>query len=105
MPGNWLGKNQPCGCATPVVIWGGGSTGNATFADVVIIWARNLDTKKVNAFVVKKGTPGFSTTKIENKIALRYAAEAAQPFACRFAPGAVRRVPSAPGRASPVSSH
>jgi hypothetical protein len=45
--------------------------GNATFADVVVIWARNMDTKQVNAFVVKKGTPGFTTTKIENKISLR----------------------------------
>ncbi len=45
--------------------------GNATFADIVVIWARNLDTKQVNAFIVKKGTPGFTTTKIENKIALR----------------------------------
>jgi acyl-CoA oxidase len=45
--------------------------GNATFADVVVIWARNLDTKQVNAFVVKKGTPGFTTTKIEAKISLR----------------------------------
>lgn len=45
--------------------------GNATFADVVVIWARNLDTKQVNAFVVKKGIPGFTTTKIENKISLR----------------------------------
>lgn len=45
--------------------------GNATFADVVVIWARNLETKQVNAFVVKKGTPGFETTKIQNKIALR----------------------------------
>lgn len=27
--------------------------------------------RQVNAFVVRKGTPGFQTTKIENKIALR----------------------------------
>lgn len=46
--------------------------GNATFADVVVIWARNLESKQVNAFVVKKGTPGFETTKIQNKIALRW---------------------------------
>lgn len=45
--------------------------GNATFAEVVVIWARNLDTKQVNAFIVKKGTPGFTTSKIENKISLR----------------------------------
>lgn len=45
--------------------------GNATFADWVVIWARNSETNQVNAFVVKKGTKGFKTTKIENKIALR----------------------------------
>ena len=45
--------------------------GNATFADWVVIWARNNETNQVNAFVVKKGTKGFKTTKIENKIALR----------------------------------
>ena len=45
--------------------------GNATFADVVVVWARNLDTNQINAFIVRKGTQGFVTTKIENKIALR----------------------------------
>ena len=45
--------------------------GNATFAEVVVIWARSSVSGQVNAFVVRKGTPGFRTTKIENKIALR----------------------------------
>ena len=47
--------------------------GNATFAEVVVVWARNLSTKQINAFVVRKGTPGFKTSKIENKncVALR----------------------------------
>ena len=45
--------------------------GNATFADNVVVWARNLDTKEINAFIVRKGTKGFRTTKIENKISLR----------------------------------
>ena len=45
--------------------------GNAIFADWVVIWARNNETNQVNAFVVKKGTKGFKTSKIENKIALR----------------------------------
>eukprot|EP00891_Asterochloris_glomerata_P004595 jgi/Astpho2/4595/Aster-00172 len=45
--------------------------GNATFADVVVIWARNLETKQINAFVVRKGNPGYKTGKIEKKIALR----------------------------------
>jgi glutaryl-CoA dehydrogenase len=45
--------------------------GNATFADLVVIWARDVDTNHVLGFVVEKGTPGFRPTKIENKIALR----------------------------------
>ena len=45
--------------------------GNATFADIVVVWARNSETKEINAFIVRKGTPGFRTTKIENKISLR----------------------------------
>jgi glutaryl-CoA dehydrogenase len=45
--------------------------GNGTFADLVIIWARDTDDGKVKGFVVEKGTPGFSATKIEGKVALR----------------------------------
>ena len=45
--------------------------GNATFADVVVVWARDVETNKVLGFVVEKGTPGFTATKIENKFALR----------------------------------
>jgi glutaryl-CoA dehydrogenase len=44
--------------------------GNATFADLVIIWARDEE-NHVRGFVVEKGTPGFTATKIEHKIALR----------------------------------
>jgi glutaryl-CoA dehydrogenase len=45
--------------------------GNATFADYIIIWARDLSDGQVKGFVVEKGTPGLSTTKIKDKIALR----------------------------------
>ncbi|HWG14721.1 MAG TPA: acyl-CoA dehydrogenase family protein [Streptosporangiaceae bacterium] len=45
--------------------------GNGTFADLVIIWARDTDDGKVKGFVVEKGTPGFSATRIEGKVALR----------------------------------
>jgi glutaryl-CoA dehydrogenase len=45
--------------------------GNGTFADLVIIWARDLDDDKVKGFVVEKGTQGFTTTKMEGKLALR----------------------------------
>ncbi|OMH34520.1 acyl-CoA dehydrogenase [Tersicoccus sp. Bi-70] len=45
--------------------------GNGTFADLVVIWARDEETNKVLGFVVEKGTPGFSATAITGKIALR----------------------------------
>lgn len=45
--------------------------GNATFADMVVVWARDVDTQHVLGFVVEKDTPGFTATKIENKMALR----------------------------------
>lgn len=45
--------------------------GNGTFADYIILWARDTEDNHVKGFVVEKGTPGFTATKIENKIALR----------------------------------
>jgi glutaryl-CoA dehydrogenase len=45
--------------------------GNATFADLTVIWARDVEDDQVKGFVVEKDAPGFSTQKIENKIALR----------------------------------
>lgn len=39
--------------------------------DMLSSLARNVNTKQINAFIVRKGTRGFSTTKIENKISLR----------------------------------
>ncbi|MEV7320783.1 acyl-CoA dehydrogenase family protein [Streptomyces sp. NPDC093970] len=45
--------------------------GNATFADNVVVFARDVEDNKVKAFVVEKGTPGFKPVKIEGKIALR----------------------------------
>ena len=45
--------------------------GNATFADLVVVWARDVETGHVLGFVVEKGTPGFTATKIDRKMALR----------------------------------
>jgi glutaryl-CoA dehydrogenase len=45
--------------------------GNATFADHVIVWARDVDGNQVKGFVVHKGAEGFSPAKMKNKIALR----------------------------------
>ncbi len=45
--------------------------GNATFADVIIIWARDVDSDQVKGFLVEKGAKGFSVEKMEDKMALR----------------------------------
>jgi len=45
--------------------------GNATFADVIIIWARDLDSNQVKGFLVRKENPGFKAEKMEDKMALR----------------------------------
>jgi glutaryl-CoA dehydrogenase len=45
--------------------------GNATFADVTVIWARDIHDNQVKGFLVEKGTPGFTTHKMEGKMALR----------------------------------
>jgi glutaryl-CoA dehydrogenase len=45
--------------------------GNATFADVIVIWAKDEADDQVKGFLVEKGTPGFTATKMEHKIALR----------------------------------
>ncbi|WPO82573.1 acyl-CoA dehydrogenase family protein [Chryseobacterium sp. JJR-5R] len=45
--------------------------GNATFADLVIIWARDLGDGEVKGFIVEKDNPGYSVEKIKGKMALR----------------------------------
>jgi glutaryl-CoA dehydrogenase len=45
--------------------------GNATFADVIIIWARDEDSNQVKGFLVRKENPGFEAEKMEDKMALR----------------------------------
>jgi glutaryl-CoA dehydrogenase len=45
--------------------------GNGTFADLVVIWARDVSDDSVKGFVVAQDNPGMTTSKIENKISLR----------------------------------
>ena len=45
--------------------------GNATMADVTIIWARDEETNGVTGFLVEKNTPGFSASVIEGKVSKR----------------------------------
>jgi len=44
--------------------------GNASFADLIIVWARDED-GKVGGFVVEKGSPGYDTEIITGKLAKR----------------------------------
>ena len=44
--------------------------GNATFADVIVVWARGED-GEVGGYLVEKGTPGYSAEIITGKTSLR----------------------------------
>ncbi len=45
--------------------------GNATIADVIVVWARDEGDGKVKGFLVEKGIPGYRATKIEGKVSVR----------------------------------
>ncbi|CAN5444617.1 acyl-CoA dehydrogenase family protein [soil metagenome] len=45
--------------------------GNATFSDIVVIMARDVEDEQVKAFIVRRGAEGFTASKIENKTSLR----------------------------------
>ncbi len=45
--------------------------GNGSIADVVVVWARDVDDHQVKGFLLEKGTEGFSAEVIEGKVALR----------------------------------
>ena len=45
--------------------------GNATFADYIIVWAKDEDDNQVKGFIVDRDTQGLTTEKIEDKMSLR----------------------------------
>ena len=45
--------------------------GNATFADVVVIWARGEEPGEVRGFLVRTENPGYAVEKITGKVAQR----------------------------------
>jgi glutaryl-CoA dehydrogenase len=51
--------------------------GNATIADVVVVWARDVDDREVKGFLVEKGTPGFDARVIQGKGSVRAVWQAA----------------------------
>ena len=59
--------------------------GNGTFADVLVLFARDVADDQVKGFLVEQGTPGFSAAKIEDKFALRTVQNADLTFTgCRI---------------------
>jgi glutaryl-CoA dehydrogenase len=45
--------------------------GCGSIADVVVLWARDVEDRQVKAFLVEKGTPGYAAAVIEGKGSLR----------------------------------
>jgi glutaryl-CoA dehydrogenase len=45
--------------------------GLGTLADLVVVWARSTEDGQVGAYVVERGTPGYTATVIEGKASLR----------------------------------
>ncbi|GAB2466577.1 acyl-CoA dehydrogenase family protein [Jatrophihabitans fulvus] len=54
--------------------------GNGTFADLIVVWARDVEDDSVKGFVVEKDMAGFSAQKMENKLALRITQNAVLTF-------------------------
>jgi glutaryl-CoA dehydrogenase len=45
--------------------------GNGSMADVVVLWARDVEDMQVKGFLIEKGTPGYDGRPIQGKGALR----------------------------------
>jgi glutaryl-CoA dehydrogenase len=75
--------------------------GNASIADVKVVWAKD-DDGKVGGFVVEKDAPGFRANDIEGKFSLRMSRTSECWFEnCRVP--AANRLPNASGLRAPLS--
>src|SRR5215470_16691345 len=75
--------------------------GNASIADVKVVWAKD-DDGKVGGFVVEKGAPGFRAQDIEGKFSLRMSRTSECWFEnCRIP--AANRLPNASGLRAALS--
>jgi glutaryl-CoA dehydrogenase len=75
--------------------------GNASIADVKVVWAKG-DDGKVGGFVVEKDAPGFRANDIEGKFSLRMSRTSECWFEnCRIP--AANRLPNASGLRAPLS--
>ena len=76
--------------------------GNASIADVKVVWAKDNDDGKVAGFVVEKDAPGFRASDIEGKFSLRMSRTSECWFEnCRIA--RANRLPNASGLRAPLS--
>ena len=74
---------------------------NAPIADIFIVWAKcDADEGRVRGFVLEKGAPGLSVSKIENKLSLRASATGGIHMDAVFVPGD-HILPGAVGLAGP----
>jgi glutaryl-CoA dehydrogenase len=64
--------------------------GSGSISDVTIVWARDADDNQVKGFIVPTSTPGYSATRIENKMALRIVQNADITFTDMVVPEANR---------------
>jgi acyl-CoA oxidase len=64
--------------------------GNALFADVNVVWARNAETGQINGFLVEHGSKGLGLSKIHNKMALRIVQNTDMVFDNVFVPDSHR---------------
>jgi glutaryl-CoA dehydrogenase len=75
--------------------------GNASIADVKVVWARD-DDGRVSGFLVEKDAPGFQAQDIEGKFSLRMSRTSECWFEnCRVPAG--NRLPKASGLGAPLS--
>src|SRR2546423_8529035 len=75
--------------------------GNASIADVKVVWAKD-DDGKVGGFIVEKDVPGFRAQDIEGKFSLRMSRTSECWFEnCRIP--AANRLPNASGLRAPLS--
>jgi glutaryl-CoA dehydrogenase len=76
--------------------------GNASIADVKVIWAKDDDDGKVGGFIVEKDAPGFRAQDIEGKFSLRLSRTSECWFEnCRIPID--NRLPKASGLRAPLS--
>ncbi len=75
---------------------------NGSLADVAVVWAKHGDTDEVRGYLVEKGTPGFTTSDLHNKMSMRASVTSSLAFSdCALATEAA--LPEAIGMKAPLA--